>query len=146
VSGAGEAAAEASPKGKAAHIPTDSRTPAGSGSAIAANSSSITVELPAGAAAAAAPAAVGFQHTGYMTLTLKGGGDVPPKKVMLYGELPASLMKFAVKEINLGPVPLFEQQTALAQIKNLGSTDAAYGVSTSRRCPIFHFFQPQQAA
>jgi hypothetical protein len=70
-----------------------------------------------------------------MTLTLKGGGDVPPKKVMLYGELPASLMKFAVKEINLGPVPLFEQQTSLVQVKNMGSTDAAYRVSTSRRCP-----------
>jgi hypothetical protein len=64
-----------------------------------------------------------------MTLNLRGGGDVPSKKVMLYGELPPSLLKFTAKEINLGPIPLWEQQTALVQIKNTGSTDAAYRVS-----------------
>lgn len=118
---------------KAAAAAADSRGPSGAGSSasIPTNTSSITVELPAGMAplAPAAASAVGCQHTGYMTLNLKGGGDVPPKKVMLYGELPASLLKFATKEINLGPVPLFEQQTALVQIRNTGSTDAAYRVS-----------------
>lgn len=129
--GSGLAAAAAS--GKAAAAVADNKGPSGAGStaSIPTNTSSITVELPAGMAplAPAAASAVGCQHTGYMTLKLKGGGDVPPKKVMLYGELPASLLKFAAKEINLGPVPLFEQQTALVQIKSTGSTDAAYRVS-----------------
>lgn len=107
------------------------RRESGAGSSIPANSSSITVELPAdmSPAAPAAASAVGCQHTGYMTLQLRGGGDMPCKKVMLYGELPPSLLKFTAKEINLGPIPLCEQQTALVQIKNTGSTDAAYRVS-----------------
>jgi len=109
----------------------------GGSSSIPTNNSSITVELPADAVAPppAAAASVGCQHTGYMTLKLKGGGDVPPKKVMLYGELPASMLKFASKELNLGPVPLFEQQTTLVQVKNAGSTDAAFRVSVLR--PVF---------
>lgn len=114
----------------------DSSIPAGAGpgSTIPTNNNSITVQLPAGAAASApvAAGAVGCTHMGYLVLKLRGGGDVPPKKVMLYGELPASLLKFTVKEINLGPVPLFEQQTTLVQIKNMGSTDAAYRVSRRR--------------
>jgi hypothetical protein len=98
---------------------------------LPANSSSITVELPAepAPAAAAAAAAVGCQHTGFMTLKLKGGGDVCPKRVVLFGELPASQLKIAVKEVNVGPVPLFEQQMVLVQIKNAGSTDATFRVS-----------------
>lgn len=101
-------------------------------------SAGITVELPedvaaaaaaAAVAAAAATAAMGCQHTGFMSLKLKGGGDLPPKKVMLHGELPASLLKFTDKELHLGPVPLHEEQTVLVHLQNTGSTDAAYRVS-----------------
>lgn len=103
------------------------------------------MELPADPSpAAAAPAsAVGCQHTGYMTLNLRGGGDVPSKKVMLYGELPPTLLKFTAKEINLGPIPLWEQQTALVQIKNAGSTDAAYRVSALANMHLQHHMHMQ---
>lgn len=129
----GAPSAEATPRSKASQAAagaaaSDSSTASGP---IPTNSnSSITVELPAESAAPApaAASAVGCQHTGYMTLKLKGGGDVPPKKVLLYGELPASMIKFAAKELNLGHVPLFEQQAAMVQLKNVGSTDAAFRV------------------
>jgi hypothetical protein len=131
VSSKGTAAKRGPADAKAAPSSSINAGAAAQGSALPANTSSITVELPAGAAASApvAAAAVGCTHTGYLVLKLRGGGDVPPKKVMLYGELPASLLKFTVKEIILGPVPLFEQQTTLVQIRNMGSTDAAYRVS-----------------
>eukprot|EP00878_Enallax_costatus_P027731 GHUV01029880.1.p1 GENE.GHUV01029880.1~~GHUV01029880.1.p1 ORF type:complete len:262 (+),score=98.63 GHUV01029880.1:1719-2504(+) len=121
--------------------------PAASGTAAAADSaktaaapaeaatkrdSAVTVSLTAGsgpdAAAVADAAALGCQHTGFMTLKVKGGADVAPKKVMLLGELPAGLLKFKEKEVNLGPVPLHEQQTSVVQLKNYGNAEASFRV------------------
>lgn len=68
---------------------TDASKPAAAANA----NTAVTVELAgtAGpdAAAVADAAALGCQQTGFMTLKLKGGADVAPKKVMLLGELPA---------------------------------------------------------
>ncbi|KAF6261116.1 hypothetical protein COO60DRAFT_1637017 [Scenedesmus sp. NREL 46B-D3] len=102
----------------------------GSSSRSIGNKTALMVQLPpnAGAESAAAAAMAGCQHTGFMTLKLKGGADAAPKKVMLHGELPVGLLKFKEKEINLGAVPLGCQQTFVAQLKNVGSADASYRV------------------
>jgi len=93
-------------------------------------SGAIAVELPPHAEGmAAASDTVSCQQISFMKLMLKGGGDAPPKKVMLHGELPAGLLKFREKEVNLGPVPLHQQQTVVVQLKNAGTDDAAFRVS-----------------
>lgn len=38
------------------------------------------------------------------------------------------LLKFKEKEVNLGPVPLHEQQTVVVQLKNHGVAEASYRV------------------
>lgn len=60
-----------------------------SASTTAAVSVSLTGADAAEAVAVTDGAALGCQHTGFMSLKLKGGADAAPKKVMLLGELPA---------------------------------------------------------
>jgi hypothetical protein len=120
------------PSGAAVTSQPGSSTGTGSSSSSSSgNKTALMVQLPpdAGAEAAAAAAAVGCQHTGFMTLKLKGGADAAPKKVMLHSELPVGLLKFKEKEINLGAVPLGCQQTFVAQLKNAGNADASFRVS-----------------
>jgi hypothetical protein len=94
------------------------------------NKTALMVQLPPDLGAdTAAAETVGCQHTGFMTLKLRGGADAAPKKVMLHGELPVGLLKFKDKEINLGAVPLGCQQTFVVQLKNVGNADASYRVS-----------------
>lgn len=128
-------------KGAAAEVASSAPVTAAGGKAAASGDSksgsngggsgntAITVQLPSEAAADPAAAAVGCQHTSFMTLKLKGGADSAPKKVMLHGELPAGMLKFKEKEVNLGPVPLGCQQTAVVQLKNAGIAEASYRVS-----------------
>eukprot|EP00775_Hariotina_reticulata_P012144 gene12144-12282_t len=96
-------------------------------------SGAIAVELPPHAAEELASGvdSVTCQQTSFMKLMLKGGGDAPPKKVVLHGELPAGLLKFREKEVNLGPVPLHHQQTMVVQLKNTGTDDAAFRVCSN---------------
>jgi hypothetical protein len=137
--GAGkQLAAQHSSKGPSAAAVTSqpgSSTGTGSSSSgSSGNKTALMVQLPpdAGAEAAAVAAAVGCQHTGFMTLKLKGGADAAPKKVMMHGELSVGLLKFKEKEINLGAVPLGCQQTFVAQLKNTGNADASFRVSCRR--------------
>lgn len=66
---------------------------------------------------------------GHMTLKLKEGAEAP-MRVHLHGELPAGVLKFKERELNLGPVPVGVPQTVVVQIKNSGAGDAAYRVCT----------------
>jgi len=77
------------------------------------------------------------QQLSFMKLMLKGGGDAPPK-VVLHGELPAGLLKFREKEVNMGPVPLHQQQTVVVQLKNAGADDALQGMSSVNKHAICH--------
>jgi hypothetical protein len=128
--GGKQLAAQQSSKSAAAATQPGAAT-GSSSSSITGNKTALMVQLPpdAGAEAEAAAASAGCQHTGFMTLKLKGGADAAPKKVMLHGELPVGLLKFKEKEINLGAVPLGCQQTFVAQLKNVGNADASFRVS-----------------
>ncbi|KAF8055917.1 CFAP47 [Scenedesmus sp. PABB004] len=108
----------------------------GAPSAAAGGGAAITVHLAGGAGAAAPPsgdavAALGCQHSGFMTLRLRGGGDAAPKQVALHGELAVGELRFRERELDLGPVPLHERVGAVVALRNAGAADAAFKVTAS---------------
>lgn len=134
-------AQQSSKSGQGGAAAAQSAASTGTSSSSSGNKTALMVQLPpdAGAEAAAAAAAASCQHTGFMTLKLKGGADAAPKKVMLHGELPVGLLKFKEKEINLGAVPLGCQQTFVAQLKKVGNADASYRVSVPMQLVLWPY-------